>query len=108
MKNEGLRSQLAKAFEANYPHEHPHLSTLVTVYGVRESAITNWHQLSAVNLLPKAASLSNLLKLLTDYRSVKAIDGDVKPIALFTFHHKVSKTCGIGRVVARLRDQVDK
>jgi len=27
-----------------------------------------------------------LLKLLTDYRSVKAIDGDVKPVALFLFH----------------------
>ena len=30
--------------------------------------------------------LNHFLKLLTDYRSVKAIDGDVKPVALFLFH----------------------
>ena len=33
--------------------------------------------------------------------------GRVKPIAFFPFHYEVSKTCGIGFVVARLRDQVE-
>ena len=31
----------------------------------------------------------------------------MKPIAFFPFHYEVSKTCGIGFVVARLRDQVE-
>jgi hypothetical protein len=44
--------------------------------------------------------------LLTDYRSVKAIDGDVKPVTFFSFHHEISKACGIGFVPARLREQV--
>src|SRR6266568_3630924 len=52
--------------------------------------------------------LSHFLKLLTDYRTVETIDGDVKPIAFFAFHHEVSKTCGIGFVVACLRDHVDE
>ena len=52
--------------------------------------------------------LSHFLKLLTDYRSIEAIDGDVKPIALFPFYHEVSETCGIGFVVTRLRDHVDE
>ena len=30
--------------------------------------------------------LYHFLKLLPDYRSVKAIDGDAKPIAFFPFH----------------------
>jgi hypothetical protein len=30
-------------------------------------------------------SLSHFLELLADYRSVEAIDGDVKPIAFFPF-----------------------
>jgi len=36
--------------------------------------------------------LSDFLKLLTDYRTVEAIDGDVKPIAFFAFHYEVSRT----------------
>jgi hypothetical protein len=52
--------------------------------------------------------LSYFLKLLTDYRSVKAIDGDVKPIVFFAFHDEVVKTCGIGFVMPCLRDQVDE
>ena len=54
------------------------------------------------------ALLGHFFKLLTDYRTVEAIDGDVKPIVFFPFHHEVSKTCGIGFVVARLRDHVDQ
>ena len=30
---------------------------------------------------------------------VEAIDGNVKPVSFFPFHHEVSKTCGIGFVV---------
>jgi hypothetical protein len=53
--------------------------------------------------------LSDFLKLLTDYRTVEAIDGDVKPIAFFAFHHEVRlKICGIGFVVARLRLPIDQ
>src|SRR5205823_612717 len=53
--------------------------------------------------------LSHFLKLLTDYRSVEAIDGDVKPITFFAFHHEVSlKICRIGFVMACLRDHVDE
>src|SRR6266705_2824645 len=52
--------------------------------------------------------LSHFLKLLTDYRTVEAIDRDVKPIAFFPFHDEVSKTCCIGFVMACLRDQVDQ
>ena len=53
--------------------------------------------------------LGHFLKLLTDDRTVKTIDGDVKPIAFFPFHYEVGlKICGIGFVVARLRDQVDQ
>ena len=56
-----------------------------------------------------ASLLSHFLKLLTDYRTVEAIDGDVKPIAFFPFHHEVRlKICGIGFVVACLRDHVDQ
>ena len=73
------------------------------------------HQQSATLLGAQTASLcsgprllSDFLKLLTDYRSVKAIDGDVKPITFFPFHHELRKICGIGRVVARLRDQIDE
>ena len=36
--------------------------------------------------------LSHFLKLLTDYRSVEAIDGNVEPIAFFAFHYEVSRT----------------
>lgn len=45
---------------------------------------------------------------MADYRSVEAFDGNVKPIAFFSFHHEVSKTCGIGVVVARLRDDINQ
>jgi len=43
-------------------------------------------QLSTLGLL------SHFLKLLTDYRTVEAIDGYVKPIAFFAFHYEVSRT----------------
>src|SRR5206468_7957478 len=57
----------------------------------------------------KAELLSYFLKLLTDYRTVEAIDGDVKPIAFFPFHDEVRlKICGIGFVMAGLRDHVDE
>ena len=36
--------------------------------------------------------LSYFLKLLTDYRTVEAIDGYVKPIAFFAFQYEVSRT----------------
>ena len=60
-------------------------------------------------LLPEAASLSHFLELLTDYRSIEPIDGNVKPIAFFPFHDEVRlKIRSIGFVVARLRHQVDQ
>src|SRR2546430_130769 len=52
--------------------------------------------------------LSHFFQLLADYRTVEAIDGDVKPIAFFTFHYEVGKTCSIGFVVACLRYQIDQ
>ena len=52
--------------------------------------------------------LSHFLKLLTDYRSVKTIDGDVTPVSFFAFHDEVRKTCGVGCVMAGLRNQVDQ
>ena len=56
-----------------------------------------------------AELLSHFLKLLADYRSVEAIDGDVKPIAFFAFHHEVRlKALGIGFVMACLRNHVDE
>src|SRR5205823_2754780 len=57
----------------------------------------------------KAELLSYFLKLLTDYRAVEAIDGDVKPIAFFAFYHEVVlKALCIGFVMAGLRDHVDE
>jgi len=48
---------------------------------------THADQLSTRGYQLRASSLlKHFLKLLTDYRSVKAIDGDVKPVALFLFH----------------------
>ena len=35
--------------------------------------------------------LSHFLKLLIDYRSVEAIDGDVKPVSFFAFHDEVQQ-----------------
>src|SRR5205823_1442026 len=53
--------------------------------------------------------LSHFFKLLADYRAIKAINGDVKPIMFFPFHYKVRlKIRSIGFVVARLRDHVDE
>ena len=42
-------------------------------------------QLSTLKLL------SYFLKLLTDYRTVETIDGDVKPITFFAFYHEVGQ-----------------
>jgi hypothetical protein len=50
--------------------------------------------------------LSDFLQLLIEYRSVEAIDGNVKPVPFFPFDHEVCKTCGIGRITARLRDHI--
>jgi hypothetical protein len=67
---------------------------------------------STINYLLSAISdwlFSNFLKLLTDYRSVEAIDGDVKPIALFAFGDKVvgiANMSGPGRVASWLSDHV--
>jgi hypothetical protein len=36
-----------------------------------------------------AQLLSHFLKLLTDYRAVEAIDGNVKPITFFAFYHEL-------------------
>jgi len=38
----------------------------------------------------KFPSLNHFFKLLTDYRSVEAIDGDVEPAALFSFDDKIT------------------
>ena len=51
--------------------------------------------LSTISSQPSTRSslrelLNHFLKLLTDYRSVEAIDGNVKPIAFFPFHYEVS------------------
>jgi len=58
-------------------------------------------QLSVVRSLREL--LSHFLKLLTDYRSVKTIDGDVTPVSFFAFHDEVRKTCGVGCVMTCLR-----
>src|SRR5438552_10638461 len=59
--------------------------------------------------------LSHFLKLLTDYQSVEAIDGDVKPITFFAFHHEICQriSCvwplaSVRWIVACLRDHVDQ
>ena len=52
--------------------------------------------------------LNHFFELLTDYRSVKTIDRDVKPVSFFAFHDEVRKTCGIGFVMPCLCDQVDE
>ena len=59
-------------------------------------------QLSTLQLL------LHLFNLPIEYLAGEAIDGDVKPVAFFPFHYEVSKTCGVGFVMARLRDHVDQ
>jgi hypothetical protein len=84
-------------------------------YPVVEAFVSNawsgaWHKhrYNASRRLPLKL-LSYFLKLLTDYRTVEAIDGNVKPIVFFSFHHEVVlKALCIGFVMACLRNQVDE
>ena len=62
------------------------------------------YQLSAISSLKL---LLYLFDLLIEHLPGETVDGNVKPIALFPLHYEVSKTCGIGFVMARLRDQVE-
>ncbi len=55
-----------------------------------------------------APLLNHFFELLIDYRSVKTINGDVKPVSFFPFHDEVRKTCGIGFVMPCLCDKVDE
>ena len=44
---------------------------------------------------------------MTDDRSIEAIDGDVEPVAFFTFNDEIAEALRVWRVMPRLRDQVD-
>ena len=41
-------------------------------------------------LIIDSSLLNHFLELLIDYRSVEAVDGDLKPIAFFPFHKETA------------------
>ncbi|PYL61150.1 MAG: hypothetical protein DMF24_08165 [Verrucomicrobia bacterium] len=47
------------------------------------------HRYNAAGARLPVQLLSYFLKLLTDYRAVEAIDGNVKPITFFAFYHEL-------------------
>jgi hypothetical protein len=54
----------------------------------------------------REASLVNCFELLIDNLTREAVNGDVKPIPLFTFDDKLRQAAGRRRIAARLRDDV--